>query len=172
MPLTNCCYCGTEIEKTLGNINRSLRRGMMLFCDQMCFGLYHRAWKTESQNKAHKSEYDAKYRAVNQKVVKKKKAEYFKKDYDANPEKYKAIRQTRMAAHVEYCRDPEYRKKKVKYDAEYRAKKIYGEFWESALLLFELDKELPDKSITRIEKGLDNKTQKRKRLWKNLQQSV
>lgn len=169
--LTNCCFCGSEIEKASGAINRAQKVGMLLFCDQVCFGLYHREWKSDDQKKADKAAYDAKYRENRKEILKKSKAEYFKKDYAANPKKYKAERQRRMKSHIEYCRNPEYQKKKKSYDQKHRAEKFYGAFAEAAIILFQIEGMI-DAKLARADKDCNNKSTKRKRLWKSLQQSV
>lgn len=59
------------------------------------------------------------------------------------------------------------------YDRKYRAKKLYGEYWESSIILNEIQKEY-DNRIVKQENNLINKSQKRKRLWKqqNLTQKI
>ena len=101
--------------------------------------------------------YDLKYRAKNLARIKSEKRAYFKKVYAENPEKFRAIRQARMSKHVEYCRSPEYRKKKRHYDQAYRNKKMYGEFWEAGVLLTKLDNFIETK-MSNYEIRLKNKT--------------
>ena len=55
---------------------------------------------------------------------------------------------------------------------QYRAKKEYGEFWESALIINQLEKEIAERSDfteLAIQKGTLNKRQTRKR---NYEQSI
>lgn len=72
-----------------------------------------------------------------------------------------------MHRHVEYCRSPEYRAWKKQYDQKYCAQKKYGEFWESAILLRKLEGEYNQEEVRQIN-NLHNKTQKRKRQWRQL----
>jgi hypothetical protein len=170
---TICGYCGKTIEKTTGHFNRANKLGMKLFCNHTCFGLNRRLNKSEEQKKSEKAIYDREYRELKKETLKKKKAIAFKKDYQKNPEKYRKERQRRMAAHIEYCRSEKYRAYKKEYDLKYRSKKLYGEYAECAIILYKIEHILtPYKIRLRWEKGCGNKTQNRKRLWKNLQRSI
>ena len=124
----------------------------------------------ECKKKIEKAEYDRQYRLKNLESLKIKKAEYFQRTYD--PVTAKAKRKQRMHRHVEYCRTPKYRAYKQKYDQIYRAKKQYGEFYESALLLNELETEVTERldfTERAALKGTLNKRQTRKR---NYEQSI
>lgn len=164
-----CNYCGQECEKHLGHYNRSTSIGAPLYCNQTCAGLGRRSNKTIEQRKAEKAQYDIDYRNKNLETKKIKAHEYFKRTYD--PHKAAIVRKERMPKHIEYCRQPKYKKWKVEYDKRYHAKKEFGEFAEVHLILVELEKELDTKQI-KYDNGLINKAQKRKRQWKNLQQQT
>lgn len=166
-----CEHCGKLVKKNIGHVNRAKKNGNRLFCNQKCFGKFWRHNKTKKQLKAEKADYDRQYRKKNAEYVKWRAAEYFKKDYAANPEKYKKERQRRMKAHVEYCRQPEYRKKKQSYDERYRAYILYGEFAEAALILKKIEN-MVDRKMARFDKDCHNKKQKRERLWKSSQRSI
>ena len=98
---------------------------------------------------------------------------YFQLDYAQNPDKYREERQRRMPSHNEYCRQPEYRKYKKGYDEQYRAKKDYGEFWECAIVLKNLDNEIDYRESKRQNKLYHKSTTKRKRAWqKQLKQNL
>jgi hypothetical protein len=56
-----------------------------------------------------------------------------------------------MPKHVEYCRQPEYKKKKKDYDRKVRVAE-YGEFAESYELLEELVKEIKRQMPDRFER--------------------
>ena len=103
------------------------------------------------------------YRAVNLDKLKLQKKEYFKQYYD--PAKARVERRKRSKAHAEYCRQPEYREWKKVYDRQYRAKQVYGEFWESFLLAQDIrEKVLSSMSAYEVSlsKGVLNKVQKRR----------
>lgn len=108
-----CATCGKESEKSTGDYNWSVRRGLKLYCNRTCAGIGRRTLhlKTPEQLKAEKAEYDREYRKKNAERLKIEKAEWFKKDYYANLEKYRKQRQQRMPYHVEYCRKPDQRTK-------------------------------------------------------------
>jgi hypothetical protein len=63
--------------------------------------------------------YDAAYRKKNRAKLKAIKRLYHKRTYD--PVKAAIERKAKMKNHVEYCRRPEYKKYKSKYDAKRRA---------------------------------------------------
>lgn len=157
-----CCHCGKTCKKRLALYNRAKKDRAKLFCGQRCFGLSRRTGRSKEQEKFIKYFYDAFIRLVDYEKVKKQRQEYFKKDYAANPEKYRAIRKKRMKEHVEYCRRPEYRVKKKVYDRQRVAKKNYGEYWEAAISLRELA-DIVDNRQAKQEQKTINKTQNRKR---------
>ena len=159
----NCAHCGKVSQKYVGHVNRARALGLNVYCNRTCAGFGRR--KTDEEKKRLKAVYDKEYRTKNFERVKKVRADYFKRDYAANPEKYKRIRQVRMAAHVEYCRQAKYKAYKKEYDKKYRAKKEGGEFWESLLLVDEIQSLYNDAEI-RQQNNLHNKSQKRKRKWK------
>lgn len=122
----------------MGHVNRSRKAGLNLYCGRKCTGLAKRRSKTEKVEA--KRIYDLAYREKNLARIRAAKAAAYK----ANPnrERERAYRQANMARHVEYCRRPEYRKRKAAYDQERRAKIFYGPFWEAALALFALEREI------------------------------
>jgi hypothetical protein len=164
-----CPACGNEGEKSAGHYNRAIKMGCNVYCSRMCAGVGRRT--SVEEKKKVKAVYDSKYRK--QVSVKQKKRDYFKRDYAANPDKYKKERQRRYLAHLEYLKTTEYKNWKQGYDKVYRAKKDFGEFSEAALILIELEKELDSKDIKYAYNITQNKSsQKRKRKWKSSQQLI
>ena len=161
----NCHYCGKENDRNAAHIRRALEAGNNLYCDRKCSAMGRRTDKrTDEQKKADKAEYDRQYRAKNREKLKKQKKEYFQRTYD--PVKQRAYNQSRMKHHVEYCRRPEYKAYKKEYDRIYRAKKKFGEFWESHIAILDIEAEcLRRESRYKImlKKGQLGKTQKRRR---------
>lgn len=162
---TICEYCAKVFNKSTGNYNRAKKLGLKLYCNKTCAGLGRRIERSDEEKREIKSNYDKQYRALNIDHKKKTAKEYFKRTYD--PAKAAIHRKTRMPYHVEYCRKPEYKAKKKKYDQLHRAKINYGEFWESALLMQKIEKEIDDRSVRQIN-NLHNKSQLRKRKWQQL----
>ena len=163
-----CAYCGKEGHQHPSSINRAKREGLNLYCDRKCAGLGRRSNKTKEQLKEEKRIYDKSYRAKNLEKIKADKKIYFQKDYAQNPEKYKAIRKAKQASHNEYCRTPEYKAWKKEYDLKHRAKRGFGEFWESALILRAIDDEMNEENdmrAVRAHSGRYNKSQIRKRKY-------
>lgn len=150
--------------KEAGSVNRAARRGAPVYCGKECFGLAHRAWKSPDQKKAEKQAYDARRRVELADEIKAEKRAYHKRTYD--PIKAAEVRKARMPYHVEYCRQPEYRKWKRQYDRLYRAGKDYGEFADCFLLVMDIRSEclsqMSDYEI-RQSKGTLNKRLQRKR---------
>lgn len=167
-----CDYCGKTIHKYAGHINRAKKMGAGIYCDRKCAGLRRRTNETLEEKKVHKQWYDLFIResmTEDEKIYKSFNAlVLFHLDYQANPEKYRQERQRKMPAHVEYCRQPKYKKYKKEYDLNYRAKKDYGEFAEAAVVLFKLEDAI-DVRLAKKENGLINKSQKRKRVWQKMQ---
>ena len=158
-----CPHCKNKAEKANGYVNRARKLNVPIYCSKKCSAMARSYFRTDEQKKAIKKQYDAEYRF--RPYVLLQKALYFFLDYRENPEKYKKKRQRRMKAHIEYCRQPEYKKYKKQYDQNYRFNKEYGEYAEAAKALLKLEEELPAKKITKYNQGLINKSQKRKRRW-------
>jgi hypothetical protein len=119
---------------------------------------------TDAEKRASKKAYDANRRKELSVEIKAAKADYYQRTRD--PAKESEKRKERMPRHVEYCRRPEYRAWKAKYDQEYRAKQEFGEFWESAILALEIRREclaLSDDTEIRRQAGTLNKHQQRRR---------
>ncbi len=164
MKTITCAHCGKESEKRTGIVNRAIKLGKPLYCGRKCFGLASRNIKTPDQLKEEKRIYDMEYRRKNKALLKAKKAEYFQRTYD--PERAAIDRRKTMRRHIEYCRTSEYKAWKKEYDRTYRAKKTYGEFWESFLLLMDVEQEVEsrmNKYQIRLESETYNKTQRRHR---------
>jgi hypothetical protein len=108
--------------------------------------------------------YDADYRRKNLRRIKAKQRAYHKRTYD--PAKAAVERKRRMPWHVEYCRRPEYKAWKSKYDRRHRATKVYGPFAEAAMLTNDLDREIKQRMTThdiKWENKTANKAQFRRR---------
>jgi len=88
--------------------------------------------------------YDIEYRRKNKERIRGLKAERYKRDAWKYREREKAYRSKPevVESHNEYCRQPEYRAKKHLYDVARLAVVEYGEFWEAAILVKELEKEV------------------------------
>lgn len=136
----HCHHCNAEVDLLTGHINRAKKLGKNIYCNRICSGLGRRKNLTKEQKIQQKSDYDAKYRKEQADALKLRKAEYHKKSYD--PQKAAIARKARMPYHVEYCRKPEYQAKKAEYDKRHLSQKKYGEFWESALILNDLERKI------------------------------
>lgn len=164
-----CAQCSKKTDKFIGVINRAKKQCAPLFCNRTCAGLHRRKNLTAEQKKEAKRLYDEKYRNENKKLLKKKKAEFYKKNHDREREKEK--RRLRAPQHAEYCRQPEYKKWKKQYDRQFRAKKFFGEFNEAFCVLLELEDEILTR-VTRYEiyqtNGTLNKHLQRRRDYEKL----
>lgn len=167
--LIKCYFCGLSALRENTAITRAKKENKNMFCDRTCAGLSRRKNKTEAQKKTDKAVYDVNYRESNRDKIKINKANWFNKTYD--PLSAAIERKLNMPRHLEYCRQPEYVAKKKIYDRKYKAKKAYGNFWEAAVLVLDIDDEI-EKTTTkyqiRLDNGLANKTQKRKRDYERL----
>lgn len=157
------CDCGHWAEKESGHLNRAKKLNAKIFCSQRCFGRSRRIKRTIKEKKAIKAAYDDQYHRRD--YVKAKKAEYFKKDYTANPEKYRKWRKKRQKKHNEYCRQPEYRKWKKQYDQQRRAKIQYGDYSEAAIALYQLAAIVDNRKAKSDQDNL-NKSKKRRKYGK------
>lgn len=164
-----CSYCQQETDKPKGEVNRAQAKGANLFCSQKCCGDSKRKGLTDAEKKEAKRIYDEKRRIDKAEILRAKKAEYYARTKDR--EKEREIRKKRMPAHVEYCRRPEYKAKKAEYDREHLAKKKYGEYWESALLIRDIESQYDQREV-RENNNLHNKSQKRKALWLQLKKKA
>lgn len=163
-----CKHCGITFETFPERINRAEKIGAPMYCGKVCAGLGRRNPNklTGDSAKQAKSAYDAKRREEKRDEINAKKMAY----YFANHERFKAehavYRAKHMQRHVKYCQRPEYKAWKAEYDRQHLAKKKFGEFAESALLLQDLEVEI-DSRATRYEiyqsNGTLNKSLQRKR---------
>lgn len=159
-----CPQCSRAFTAEYGQVNRAKRSGSPKYCGRICSGLARRKGKTEERKRADKSAYDKARRLKLAERIKRGQAEYYQRTRD--PAKEAAKRKERMPKHVEYCRRPEYRELKQKYDKVYRAKTNHGEFWESAIIALEIRRtclELSDDTEIRRQNGTLNKHQNRRR---------
>ncbi len=163
-----CHYCGKEVNKHAGHVNRAKEMGNNVYCGRKCAGLGRRCNSSEVEEKTIKYFYDAFIRLADEERFKKQRQEYFIRDYAENPEKYKAIRKKRQPKHNEYCRRPEYKKWKKNYDQTHRAKKKYGKYFESFIALQQLAGLVDNRQAKADQKNI-TKSQKRKRNAKNTQ---
>jgi len=175
-----CCYCNksfTVKDNNIGQRKKSIRLGLHIYCNRTCAGLGRRTNESPELKREIKTWYDLFIRAS------RTEDEYwlnylqtafsFHFDYAASPDKYKRIRKEKQASHNEYCRQPEYKQWKKGYDEQYRAKKDYGDWWEAAIALKNLDKEIDYRESKRQNKLYYKSTTKRKRAWqKQLKQSL
>lgn len=150
----------------MGHITRANKIGAPLYCNRTCAGLGRRSSETEAEKKAVKAWYDLFIRESRTerelRKDKKRRHEYFKKDYAANPEKHRQRRKKRQEQHNEYCRQPEYKKYKTAYDKQYQAKRNYGKYWEAFIALRNLQG-VVDNRQAKADQKIFNKQQKRKR---------
>lgn len=167
--MTKCAHCEKAVKQPPGAINRALRIGAPIYCDRVCSGLGRRHHKTKEQKVSEKRQYDMEYRRKNRKLLKTKKRAYFQATYD--PVKAAKVRKARMPLHVAYCRQPAYVRWKRRYDASYRAQRMFGPFAESFLLLKRLERVVASRA-TKYEIGLANgtinKAQLRRRAYASL----
>lgn len=165
-----CAHCGKVADKTAGHVNRARAAGLNLYCNRRCSGLGRRDGKTKAEKIAEKKAYDAEYRTKNRAMLKAKKHEYFQRTYD--PAKAAEYRKGRMPMHVEYCRQPEYKKWKREYDRQLRAKE-YGPFAEVYMMTLDLNREIKGRMTNeeiKWQNGTANKSQFRKRSVKGGQE--
>lgn len=159
-----CALCGGLVRQSTSAINRAAREGRPIYCGRKCGGLARRKLIQPAEKKEAKRLYDAQRRQALRDKIREKKREYHKRTYD--PAKAAIQRRANMPRHVEYCRRPEYREWKSAYDQQRRAKIMFGEFAESALLLMQIEGEI-ERRATRQEimqtNGTYNKAQRRKR---------
>lgn len=161
-----CECCKKKADLPTGKVNRAKKDGYKIYCSRECSSEARRFHRSVEEKKRLKAEYDKQFRKKNAEVIKKRKHEYFKKTYD--PQKAAIERKKRMPKHIEYCRQPKYKEYKKQYDVKYRAKKEFGEFWESAILINQIEAEYNQQEVRQIN-NLHNKSQKRKRKWKTMQ---
>ncbi len=159
-----CPVCADGFTKPQSAINRAARIGAPIYCGRLCAGIARRNGKSLEQKRAEKREYDMARRKEKACEIKAAKAEYYQRTRD--PVKEAVKRKERMPKHIAYCRRPEYRARKQEYDLQYRNKKEFGDFWESAILALEIRRQclaLLDDTEIRRNAGTLNKHQQRRR---------
>jgi len=165
--IITCSNCGVKKDRPTGDVNRAKKEGRKLYCSRKCSGIANRSHKSKEQLIEEKRIYDAQYRQ--REGFKEKARANWAKNYD--PVKAAVYRKKRMHKHIAYCRTPEYKKWKSDYDKKYRAKKQFGNYYESALLLIQINTEIRKKeSFTEraTNKGTLNKWQTRRRSYERI----
>lgn len=143
MSLITCHHCKREADLPKGAVNRAAKIGAPLYCGRQCAGLARRKGKTKAQKVTEKRLYDVQYRRKNQERLKAEKAARYQLTRD--PVKEAVYRKANMARHIAYCQRPEYKQWKQDYDQQHRARKMFGPFAESFLLLQNLEKEIAER---------------------------
>lgn len=160
--MEKCAYCGEDLNKSTGHINRAKKQGLKLYCNRTCAGMGRRANKTSEQKRKEKAEYDKKYREINSELIKNKTRIY--NQSEAGRAMQKRSREKKKDYHKKYCQTQEYKNYKRDYDQKYRAKNCYGEYWESFILIQEISNQY-DNRVIKNQNQLINKSQIRKRSW-------
>jgi hypothetical protein len=168
--IIKCTHCGKKVDKRSGHVNRANKLGARLFCNRTCYGLDKRHNRSLDEQKEVKRIYDLEYCKNNYIKRKSQQKEWFDQDYAKHPEKYKERRKAKYEAHLKYLSTDKYKAKKKKYDREFRAKKKYGEFWESFIHLQDIDKFIDNREV-KLQLCLTNKNQKRKRNYERINSS-
>jgi hypothetical protein len=161
-----CDLCQRTAQRYVGHVNRARKLGAKLYCGLKCAHIGRRLNKSVAVKKAEKRLYDIEYRKKNLARIQKRKSEFFKKDYAANPEKYRIARRARQARHNEYCLRPEYRAKKHVYDRARYGRMKFGEYGECHVLMMAIKEAAVEKMSRyeiRLKNNLVNKAQRRKR---------
>lgn len=156
-----CHYCRKIFEIKNGYYNRAKMMGNNVYCSRKHSGLGRR--KSIEEKKRVKAVYDKRISQTPERKAAQHR--YFKKDYAANPEKYRAIRKAKYKKHLEYLRRPEYRAKKKIYDQKRCAKLHYGDFGEAAIALRQLGNIVDNRKAKSDQDNL-NKSKKRRKYGK------
>ena len=126
------------------------------------------------EKKEAKRLYDIEYRRKNKQLRREKG-----RIYEATPAgraMQKRARDKQKDYHLNYCRTPKYREWKGEYDETHLAKKHYGEYWESAIILKKLEclvrKRIPKNERRYYVRNKDkmNESRKQKRILEVVEQ--
>lgn len=161
-----CKHCGIEFEKSSGHLNRANKLGVPVFCSKQHFWESRRIERSNEEKKAVKAKYDKEYHKTEKRKASARR-------YNSSPigrAMQKRQREKQKQAHLEYCRTPEYRAWKKQYDENYQAKRSFGEFYESGILLKKIAYLVDNREANQL-KGTYNKSQKRKRSWLKTQKT-
>lgn len=155
-----CPHCSKGFTKRLADYTRAVKNGSRVYCSRSCSGLGRR--KSDAEKKEVKRLYDIKYREDNEDELKRKGKLYC--ESPAGRAMQKRQRDKNQEAHAKYIKTDRYRAWKKEYDKKHCAKKNYGEFWESAIILNDLEKQF-DRYETRLANGTLTKSQQRRRAY-------
>lgn len=155
-----CAHCQKQTPRRTGDVNRALKLGAPVYCDQTCSGLARRTPKLPlAERKAKKADYDAIRRVQLADEIKAEKAERHRLTYTYEAAKAKREeRKRRLGAdyHTRYCRqyfarDTKRKTRKVSYDMRRRDAR-FGEFAACAKLLRELEAVIRKQSLDAYER--------------------
>jgi hypothetical protein len=146
--IITCAHCGGKAAKPTGEVNRAAKACLKLYCGMGCGNIGRRNPNkpTGDAFRVAKAEYDRRRREKKGDELRLKRKEKYHSDLATCPEKIRAEqkrnRDSRKNEHLEYCRHPEYREWKAKYDKNFRAKKTYGPFADAFLILQDVESEV------------------------------
>lgn len=146
-----CAWCHKGFPKTVGAYNRAQKISSPLYCSKKCFGLARRKNKSAKEKKRLKAEYDKNRRTEKAEELRAQKKAAYALWGPQHREEEREKRKKNMPKHIEYCRQPEYKEWKKKYDRRLRVAE-YGEFAECYELLEQLVKEIKRQMPDRFER--------------------
>ena len=171
MQVVTCNRCAKQFEAAAARVNRAVKIAAPLYCGKGCAGLARRLSNppTDAERKAAKAAYDRNYRELVAEKRRTQRADYYATNRARILEGMAEYRKKRMPAHVEYCRRPEYRAYKHRYDRK-RKEQEYAEWAEAWRLLLDLEKEIRSQATAyerRVANGyyLRNAQKRRRELW-------
>ena len=144
-----CAQCRRTFQKSVGAYNRAMKINSPLYCSQKCCGLARKM--PVEEKKRLKAEYDKKRRTEKAEELKAQKKAAYALWGPLHRDKEREIRKKNMPKHIEYCRQPEYKEWKKKYDRKLRLSE-YGEYAECYELLEQLVKQIKQQMPDRFER--------------------
>ena len=144
-----CAQCRRTFQKSVGAYNRAMKINSPLYCSQKCCGLARKM--PVDEKKRLKAEYDKKRRTEKAEELKAQKKAAYALWGPLHRDKEREIRKKNMPKHIEYCRQPEYKEWKKKYDRKLRLSE-YGEYAECYELLEQLVKQIKQQMPDRFER--------------------
>jgi len=150
-----CAQCRKSFQKTVSAYNRAQRIGSPVYCSRKCSSLARQKDNPVTPRnpnwKSMKAAYDKNRRTEKAEELKAQKKAAYALWGPQHRDKEREIRKKNMPKHIEYCRQPEYKEWKKKYDRRVRVAE-YGEYAESYELLEELVKEIKRQMPDRFER--------------------
>ena len=135
-----CFHCRVTFIRVVSQVAATQRKGRNIYCSRDCHTAQRRAGRTQEQLKECKRQREKNWREKHKSQVRLRSMAHYKKT--TTSEKRQRLYQKYKHKIAARNKDPAAKIQKKHDDRIWRAKRGYGDYWESQVLLLKLNEEL------------------------------